>query len=362
MSMGARWCTVALCVLLAPGVPARAAMEKIAVTRTSGTVEVMEGGSEPFLNIVGRRTLRPDDAVRTGSDGHARLEVTDAEVRLVPDSLAVVGYTSVRLKVGTTWVRMRRSGRGFQLLGPGASLLVRGTLFRTEARGEALSVQLLEGSLEILTSAGVRPLAAGQSARIADGKPVIRRMDARTRARLTAEFSRLLLREGRGGTGGTAPGASPAGGGGGRVPRTAPEEAPAETGSTGSLGTRARAAAATAIQDLLSRRGLSTGERIVDRAAGLLDALAPQPSTRSGPGDAQEPGPAASGDPDEVESEADDDRRRRRKPRKEKRKDKRKEKRESRDDHDEDDHHGKKRHEHDRDEKRGSSGRDRDDD
>jgi hypothetical protein len=197
--------TVAQAVVTSAG----AAETTMVLASVQGAVEVASGGAPQWQPAVEGLALRPEDQVRTGPDGRARIAYPDVELRLAGDSTAVLGYTSVRLRVGTTWVRMRKSGRKFEIITPTIAVSIRGTLVRTQARRDGSTVHLLDGVVDVRAGEESRALAPRTQAEVdAAGGLRVGPIDAATLLRLTAEYRMLSVRESSGGAGAGRRGAS----------------------------------------------------------------------------------------------------------------------------------------------------------
>ena len=143
---------VLVSLLLMLVAPAQAAVTNeitMVLSKISGTVEVSTSASPDWQPASEGLTLQPEDKVRTGAGATARVSYPDAELRITPDSTAILGYTSVRMQVGTLWVRMRKSGRLFEILTPTVAVTIRGTLVRAAAGPGGAIVHLLEGIVDV---------------------------------------------------------------------------------------------------------------------------------------------------------------------------------------------------------------------
>jgi len=148
-----RWIAIPLLAMLL-ACRAQAAQTTISLANLAGSVEVSPGAhaASPSLQWIAARpgtAIAVGDAVRTGADGSALLRHGPCELYLKPGTTAIIGYTSVEVREGALWFRMRKSPEGFKFITDVAAATIRGTKGLLSATSEYMTVSLLEGKVEV---------------------------------------------------------------------------------------------------------------------------------------------------------------------------------------------------------------------
>lgn len=185
----------------------------ITLASVAGNVEVADAGTDAWKPGVEGAALKPEDQVRTGDDGFAMVAYSDATLRVMPASLAILGHTSIRLKQGSTWMRMRKSGGSFQIQTPSVAVSVCGTLVRVEAGKTGSTAQLIAGCVDVQASTKGKEQARLQPQHQAvapnAGGLTVMKMDQPTLQRLQNDYAAVLRQlPAKPGTGGESEGDS----------------------------------------------------------------------------------------------------------------------------------------------------------
>ena len=171
----------------------RAAMPAtIVLASVAGRVEVAAAGTDAWKPAAEGASLLPEDQVKTYDDGYARVDYTDASLRLMPATLAILGHASIRLKNGSTWMRMNKSGGTFEIETPSVAVSVCGTLVRAEAGRFSSTIQLIHGCVDLKTSKQRERLAPMTQAVAAGGLLRITKLDAAATQRLDGEYKNMM--------------------------------------------------------------------------------------------------------------------------------------------------------------------------
>lgn len=222
---------------------------KINLASVAGVVEVADAGTDAWKPGVEGAMLNAEDQVRTGNDGFAMLAYADATLRVMPASLAILGRSSIRLKQGSTWMRMKKSGGTFKIDTPSVAVSVCGTLVRAAVLATGSTVSLVTGCVDLLTtkdakSARMNPLeqAVAPNAGGLQINKMTRSILETLRADYQAAVNRLPPREGdsEGDSGASEGFGAPAGGSGTQNERNQQKPSGGKTDrrSSSSLGTR----------------------------------------------------------------------------------------------------------------------------
>lgn len=175
--------------------PPKAAPAKITMASSAGSVQVAAAGTEAWKPAAKDMELNPEDQVQTGADGYAMVAYDDATLRILPGSLAVLGHASIRVRQGTTWMRMRKSGRTFSVETPSIAVSVVGTLVRAEAGRTESKAQLFEGAVNVNLTRDPKQIVSltpGFQAIAPNGGGLTRsRIDIAALARLSTEYANV---------------------------------------------------------------------------------------------------------------------------------------------------------------------------
>ncbi|MGM0450320.1 MAG: FecR domain-containing protein [Pseudomonadota bacterium] len=134
--------------------------------------------------------LNVGDGVRTGNDGHARIELADGSTlavepdtqlmfnRLTQYGRGAMADTRMNLERGRVETRVEpneKDGSRFEIHTPSAVAAVRGTRFGLESRSDGTLLEVLKGEVWFGTPQSAEPVREGHSAFQAPGaEPVIR--------------------------------------------------------------------------------------------------------------------------------------------------------------------------------------------
>ncbi|MBI4861901.1 MAG: hypothetical protein HY815_16835 [Candidatus Riflebacteria bacterium] len=149
---------VVLGVWFLANAPLALASDPVTVLETKGRVQLQKKQSQEWRPLAPGAVVYPEDKVRTGADGSAKLRRGGATPDLGAESMAVVGYTSFKVQVGSLWVRLERTGQTFRVVTPTAAMAIRGTILGTQVRQDTLFV-LLQGQGTLIDWEGRRPVA-----------------------------------------------------------------------------------------------------------------------------------------------------------------------------------------------------------
>ena len=210
----------------------RAAQTSISLVNLAGTVDIgpaAAGGT--WVPARPSTALNVGDTVRTGADGSALLKHGACELYLKPDSTTVIGYTSVQMRQGSLWFRMRKDGSNFKFVTDVASATIRGTKGLLVATPDLMTVSLLEGKVEVESENNANYMLMP-----------LHEVTARRRAPLdvsTLSGSRAMQLHRDFYAGEKALGAAPGSGSGssGSTGSAAPSQTGSQTGSLGALDT-----------------------------------------------------------------------------------------------------------------------------
>lgn len=145
----------------------------VGAVRPEGAVYMRRAASPRWQPVVGETELYYHDAVRTGPDGSAVIELARRATLLVEeDTVAHLQRDAVVLERGGVLTHWRRRGHRFEVHTPVSIVGVRGTVFRVESDGEAGDrVGVFEGRVQVegRGDGRGRGLTAGMLARVSHG-------------------------------------------------------------------------------------------------------------------------------------------------------------------------------------------------
>lgn len=107
--------------------------------------------------------LTTGDAITTGSDGEAYLELPDgSEIKMAPNSKIIIfagvhcqiEHGGIKVEFGKLWVKMKKilGSKKYELISPCIALGLRGTEFTVETGTDADIVKVYEGTVEVKPS------------------------------------------------------------------------------------------------------------------------------------------------------------------------------------------------------------------
>jgi hypothetical protein len=137
---------LALALLVAP---AHAAATFAQLKNLSGDVQVSPRNNGSWIAASPSTGLGNNDAVRTGANGGALLVHGRSELFLKPNTVTVIGYSSVQIRQGSLWFRMQKSEIGFKFVTDVAAATIRGTMGLITATTDMTTVSLLKGRVEV---------------------------------------------------------------------------------------------------------------------------------------------------------------------------------------------------------------------
>jgi hypothetical protein len=132
-------------------------------------VSILKSGTENWLTVSDEIALESGDKIKTDSSSRALLFYKDSgRLKVLPDTELQILAAGIRIKKGTTWIKIFKHGTDFSAYTPNAVAAVRGTVYTVQYSPEEMTTRVNlfsshkpEGGVEVTTDLGSKLLPQG---------------------------------------------------------------------------------------------------------------------------------------------------------------------------------------------------------
>jgi hypothetical protein len=133
------------------------------------SVALLKGGTDTWTTVNEEADLSTGDRIKTDTATRALLFYRDCgRLKVLPDTEIQIISSGIRIKKGSTWIKIFKEGTNFAAHTPNAVASVRGTVYTVEYSEDALSTRVNlfsshkpEGGVEVTTDLGSQLLPQG---------------------------------------------------------------------------------------------------------------------------------------------------------------------------------------------------------